>query len=154
DAQIGLLDAHAQSVLADQPLAYYRFDEASGTTLMNFGTAGTAGNGTDGPTVSLGDPGLVPLLGYAAGFNNSNSTVVIPAFGTFSNLTFEVWAKPRSFIVTSPANPPHSSYNSIYTTDIYAPGALHTHFHNGPFWEVAIAPSDYDIELGGDPGPF
>jgi uncharacterized repeat protein (TIGR03803 family) len=157
DEQFSLAhDAHAQSVLADQPLVYYRFDEAGGTTALNLGTAGAAGNGTYGDTVALGNPSLVPAFGFAAGFNNSNSMIAVPALGTNNQVTIEVWAKPRSFGVRSPGSPPHSSYNSIYTADNYVSGALHTHFFGqwpSQRWQVAINPSHTDIEFG-NPGWF
>ncbi len=146
-----LLEAHAQSILADQPLIYYRFDEASGTTAWNLGTAGAAGNGTYNATVSLGNPSLVPAFGFAAGFNNSNSMIAVPALGSNNQVTIEVWARPRSFGVTSPGNPPHSSYNSIYTADDYVSGALHTHFVGqspSQRWQVAINPNHTDIDFG------
>ncbi len=89
-------------------------------------------------------------FGYAAGFNNTNSSVAVPALGAYNQITIEVWAKPRSFGAAGPGNP-HSGYNSIYTTDNYVPGALHTHFINtfpNQRWQLAINPSHTDIEAG------
>lgn len=152
DAQISTsLNAYAESVLADQPLVYYRFDEANGNTALNSGFLGAPANGTYNATVSLGNPSLVPAFGFAAGFNNTDSSVAVPALGTNNRVTIEFWAKPRTFGVTSPGNPPHSRYNSIYTADNYVPGALHTHFID-PFpnqrWQLAINPSHTDFEAG------
>ena len=152
DAQISVpLDAYARSVLTDQPMLYYRFDEASGATVLNSGTTGAAGNGTYNATVSLGNPSLVPAFGLAAGFSNSNSMIAVPALGTFNQVTIEVWARPRSFAVANPSSPNHSGYNSIYTADNYVSGALHTHFINSSpsqQWQLAISPSDFDIVTG------
>ena len=137
------LDAYAQSVLADQPLVYYRFDEASGTIALNSGTLGAAANATYNATVSLSNPSLVPRFGYAAGFNNTNSGVAVPAQGSHTEFTIEVWANTHTFGVSSPGYS-HSHYNSIYTTDTWSPGALHTHYINsygsGHFhqWQLAI----------------
>ncbi len=152
DAQISTsLNAYAESVLADQPLVYYRFDEASGTSALNSGFLGAPANGTYNATVSLGNTSLVPAFGFAAGFNNTNSSVAVPALGTNNQVTIEFWTKPRTFGVTSPGNPFHSGYNSIYTADNYVPGALHTHFI-GQFpnqrWQLAINPSHTDFEAG------
>jgi uncharacterized repeat protein (TIGR03803 family) len=86
DAQINtVLYAYAQSVLADQPLVYYRFDEASGNTALNSGVLGAAGNGTYNATVALGNPSLVPVFGSAAGFNKSNSAVAVPRWAPTTN---------------------------------------------------------------------
>jgi uncharacterized repeat protein (TIGR03803 family) len=156
DAQISTsLYGYAQSVLADQPLVYYHFDEASGATALNSGSLGTAANGTYNATVSLGNPSLVPAFGYAAGFNNTNSGVAVPALGSYSQLTIEAWAKPHSFGVGGPGNP-HSVYNSIYTDDIWTTGALHTHIINNglPFHEYEFAingnnPIQFDVGNSG-----
>lgn len=146
---------YAESVLADQPVLYYRFDEVSGTTALNFGSMGGAGNGTYNAMVALGNPSLLPTFGLAAGFNNSNSSVAVPALGTNNQVTIEFWAKPRSFGVTSFGNP-HTVANSIYTADAWVPGALHTHFvNNGPSfhqYEFAIngnSPSGFDVANSG-----
>jgi hypothetical protein len=80
-----VLYAYAQSVLADQPLVYYRFDEASGNTALNSGVLGAAGNGTYNATVALGNPSLVPVFGSAAGFNKSNSAVAVPRWAPTTN---------------------------------------------------------------------
>ena len=152
------LDAYAQSVLADQPLVYYRFDEASGGIALNSGSLGAAANGTYNASVSLGNPSLVPAFGFAAGFNNSNSAVAVPALGSYSQFTIELWAKPKSFGVTSPGNPPHAAYNSIYTADTWAAGALHTHFVNlsGHYrqWQLAINGNNPLEVYAGNPVPI
>jgi hypothetical protein len=107
----------------------------------------------------LGNPGLVPAFGLAAGFNNTNSSVAVTALGTNNQFTLEVWANPRSFGATSPGNPPHTGYNSIYTTDNWVPRALHTHFinFNGPSfiqWELAINGNSPTAVAVGTPGLF
>jgi hypothetical protein len=134
--------AYSESVLADQPLVYYRFDEVGGVTAENLGTAGVMANGTYNATVLLGNPSLVPAFGLAAGFNNTNSSVAVPALGTNSQFTVEFWLKPRTVGRVSSADP-HSIYSSIYTADLWEFGALHTHLigdrsDNGN-WEWAIA---------------
>ncbi len=147
------LNAYAESVLADQPLVYYRFDEASGNVALNSGILGAPASGTYNATVSLGNPGLVPAFGYAAGFNNTNSSVAVPALGTFTNVTIEAWLKPRSFGLAGPGNP-HTGYNAIYTTDNWVAGSLHTHFINfsGRQFEFAIngnSPSEFGVGNSG-----
>jgi uncharacterized repeat protein (TIGR03803 family) len=146
------LNAYAQSVMADQPLVYFRFDETSGTLAFNSGSLGASANGTYSAAVSLGNLSLVPAFGYAAGFDNTNSDVAVPALGSYTQFTIELWARPRTL------GHPQSWWRSIYTTDNFDIGALHTHFLNRlrykPTWQLAIngnAPRDLEV---GDSGLF
>ena len=72
-------------------------------TALNSGSLGAVANGTYNSTVSLGNPSLVPVFGFAAGFDNSNSAVAVPALGTYSRFTTEAWAKPHSVGAGHPA---------------------------------------------------
>jgi uncharacterized repeat protein (TIGR03803 family) len=131
--ELQAIDTYAQSVLADEPLIYYRFEERNTSVAFNSGFRGIVGDGEYNADVSLGNLSLVPLLGNAAGFNNTNSGVAVPALGNYSQMTIEAWVKPRSFVGDLNAG----LFDSIYTTDDWVPGALHTHFisqYNGlPF---------------------
>jgi uncharacterized repeat protein (TIGR03803 family) len=148
--QVGPGYAYAQSVLADEPLIYYRFAETNGTVALNSGFLGAPGDGTYNDTVSVGNPSLAPLLGYAAGFNNTNSGVSVPALGAYSQITIEAWLKPRGF-------PRDNIFDSIYTTDNWVPGALHTHLVDRTFshqFEFSINGNDPQWINAGYPALF
>jgi alpha-tubulin suppressor-like RCC1 family protein len=124
------LYTHANSVIADQPLVYYRFDEAAGSTALNEGTLGSAGDGSYNSNVSLGNPSILPSFGSAAGFNNTNSGVAVPALGSYSQLTLEAWVKPRSLATTPFVYDWTCDYDAIYARDVWVPGSLHFQFYS------------------------
>ena len=93
--------SYAQAVLADGPAAYWRLDEASGST---------AGDATGGPNagvipgvVGLGQPGALADGNTAVQFNGSDaSRIAVPgtsrlsAINGTSALTMEAWINPQS----------------------------------------------------------
>lgn len=87
---------YQNQVLSDHPLAYWRFDETSGATATNLGSFLTTLNGTYS-NVALGQTSAFAGLDTAAGFNGSNSQVLIPYAGgalaiSGSNpFTVELW---------------------------------------------------------------
>lgn len=93
---------YAQTVLADNPLVYYQFNESSGATVA----VDSSGNGNNGAytDVALANTGATANLGTAAGFNGSSSYVATPAFGSAYSLggsgnnqfTIEFWFNPQS----------------------------------------------------------
>jgi hypothetical protein len=104
DASSGAVPPYVAAVLADNPIAYYRLDETSGTTVYN--SAPTAApNGTFARNVTLGatagplanDPGDV-----AASFSTSGGMDSDLTFGQdFSFLgvtpfTIELWVNPTT----------------------------------------------------------
>lgn len=84
-------------VLADSPLIFYRFGEASGTVAANLGTLGAGSNGLYQGTLTQGVAG--PLVGDAttatylapAGGNVKFDSTAISALGDFS---IEAFVKP------------------------------------------------------------
>lgn len=69
---------YSSAVLADNPIAYYRLDETSGTTATNLGTAGAAADGTyvNIPGVTnLSDYGVAGPRGGYPGFESTNNSV-------------------------------------------------------------------------------
>jgi uncharacterized repeat protein (TIGR03803 family) len=148
--RVGRIHAYAQSVLGDRPLVYYRFNETNSSVALNSGLFGEAVNGTYGATVSLGDPSLVPAFGYAAGFNNTNTDVAVPALGSHPRITIEAWLKPRS-------SARFDYFDSIYATDDWTPGALHTHLvdrFSFPEFEFSINGNDPQWVNPGAPSLF
>jgi len=82
------LAAYQDEVLADNPVAYYRFEETSGTTA--FDTA----NSNDGSYVNgvlLNQPGA-PALGKAASFDGIDDYVSTPRTVS-TDFTLEAWVK-------------------------------------------------------------
>jgi hypothetical protein len=90
-------------VLADNPVAYYRFSEASGTTAANSAAVSGAINGTYTNGVSLNQPslaGLTPAPVTAAGFNGANNYVLASGLNgpganqvNGLNFTLETWIR-------------------------------------------------------------
>src|SRR5437763_1786933 len=71
-------DAYAAEVKADNPIGYWRLNETSGTTANDL--SGNGNNGTYGPGVTLGQPGLPPGVpgDKAALFDGLNGRIVVP----------------------------------------------------------------------------
>jgi hypothetical protein len=87
--------AYAAEVLADSPIAYWRMDETSGTTMVD-----SSGNGRDGTysnTPTLGATSLLPANGgTAVGFNGSDEYATVAhnsALNGSGAFTFEAWLK-------------------------------------------------------------
>jgi hypothetical protein len=86
------------SVLADNPIAYWRLGETSGTTAGNIGTLGSAVDGTYEGGVTLGAGGLVTGdTNPAASFDGSSDYVAIPSHDDinlgedYTARTVELW---------------------------------------------------------------
>jgi hypothetical protein len=75
------------TVLADAPVAYYRFEEAAGTTALDSSGNGHPGTYTSGPL--LAQTGL-PQLGLAVSFDGINDHVVTPRT-VATDFTLELW---------------------------------------------------------------
>ena len=84
------------TVLADAPVAYYRFEEAAGTSALDSSGNGNTGTYTNGPL--LAQAGL-PQLGLAVSFDGINDHVVTPRT-VATDFTLELWLRTTA---TSPA---------------------------------------------------
>lgn len=86
--------AYRNTILADNPVAYWELDETTGTTAAD--SAGTPQNGTY-QNVVLGQPSAFPNLGTSAQFNGSTSRVQAAANSVFElgtgDFSVELWAK-------------------------------------------------------------
>jgi uncharacterized repeat protein (TIGR01451 family) len=87
---------YSQTVLADAPAGYWRFGEASGTSLTD--SSGNANNGTYLNGVALGAPGaLLPAdTNTAATYDGVNDSGRVPhaaSLNTASTFTLEGWVK-------------------------------------------------------------
>jgi hypothetical protein len=85
---------YSTAILADNPLAYYQFNETSGTDATDSTTNGNNGTYVDG--MSLGNTSLA-TLGTAVGFDSTTNHVAVPDMGPLSEITFEVWLKPTTY---------------------------------------------------------
>ena len=87
---------YSAEVLKDGPIHYYRFEEASGTTIADGGTPGGA-PGTISGGVTLGKPSITSALGRAAHFDGVNNTFVeLGVFHPGDSMTVEAWASEDS----------------------------------------------------------
>ncbi len=88
---------YQEQVLADNPIAYWRLGELSGTTAENIGSLGIVVDGTYLGGVALGLDGLIGSSDKAAGFNDVSAYVSIPndpainTGGPYTEKTFELW---------------------------------------------------------------
>ncbi len=115
--------SYADSVKADNPVVYYRFEESPGATVA--ADSSGAGNNGSYTNISLGNPSAAAMLGYSAGFSGSSSSyVAVPPLGSAiyslggsgnNQVTVEAWIDPAQL----------SGADSIYTVDTYNTGILH-----------------------------
>lgn len=84
------------TVLADAPVAYYRFEEVAGTSALDSSGNGNTGTYNNGPL--LAQAGL-PQLGLAVAFDGIDDHVVTPRT-VATDFTLELWLRTTA---TSPA---------------------------------------------------
>ncbi len=114
---------YSDAVLADNPFAYYRFEELSGTTATNSGSMGAAGNGTYVNSPTLG----TTLIGAPVGLGNSvglvgSPYVDVPSLGgNHSQLSVEAWVNTNGVA--------GGCCTSIFHTDSWGNNALGRSLH-------------------------
>jgi hypothetical protein len=95
--------AYSSTVLSDQPVAYWRLGETSGTTAVD---ASGHVNGTYSGGVTLGQPGALSTdTNTAALFNGSTGVVTAPdstALRLNGAFTIEFWGKQKTFVNSWP----------------------------------------------------
>ena len=77
------------TVLADAPVAYYRFEEVAGTSALDSSGNGNTGTYANGPLLAQAGQ---PLLGLAVFFDGINDHVVTPRT-VATNFTLELWLR-------------------------------------------------------------
>ncbi len=85
----------AASVVADQPLAYWRLDDTNTTTLIARDYVGGY-DGTYDPSVTLGQPSGIPGdSDFSATFNASGGVIVpyTPDLNPYTTFSLEAWAR-------------------------------------------------------------
>jgi hypothetical protein len=102
--------AYQDEVLADNPVAYYRFEETSGTTAID---TANSNDGTYVNGVLLNQPSA-PALGKAASFDGINDYVSTPRTVS-TDFTLEAWVK-----TTAPSLTGSQSYdgNGLLWSDV------------------------------------
>lgn len=106
DVPTDATDTYRAAVLADNPVAYYRLDETSGTTLVD-----ASGNGRDGTYVALPPKGA-PLAANTDGSSNAyantgkHATVPYAAWMTTTALSLEFWINNPASLGTVLQRPP------------------------------------------------
>ncbi|TMK79966.1 MAG: hypothetical protein E6G45_02105 [Actinobacteria bacterium] len=95
---------YRKQVLADEPIAYWRLGEASGTSAADL--TGNGNTGTYAGGVTLGAAGaLAGDSDTAASFDGVNDDVTVPhtaALNLNDSFSIEFWAKQTSFTNTTP----------------------------------------------------
>ena len=96
--------AYSNQVLADEPLAYWRLGEPSGTSAAD--ASGNGNTGTYGGSPTLGATGaLAGDTDTATSFDGVNDNVSVPnnaALNLNGSFSIEFWAKQTSFTNTTP----------------------------------------------------
>ena len=90
------LAAYQDEVLADNPVAYYRFEETSGTTAND--ASGNSNSGAYNNGVLLGQPSA-PALGNAARFDGVND-YVSTSRTVSTDFTLELWINTTASSLT------------------------------------------------------
>lgn len=96
---VATADARAQystTVLSDNPLAYYRLEEGTGsTTAADAAPAAGSNNGAlNGGTLSFGDPGIVNGSFAATSFGPGNGRIFVPGFDKLgTGYSVEYWLR-------------------------------------------------------------
>ena len=87
--------AYSDTILADSPVRYYRFNETSGTTAEDF--SGNSADGTYEGGVTLGYAGAIPGdIDSAVSLDGTSGNVSIPTTAIFTshNFSIEAWIHP------------------------------------------------------------
>jgi len=86
-AQAGTI-SYRNTVLANNPIVYYEFDEASGTTADNIGSGGATNDGTIVGSVTVNQ---ATFLNGGTAYDFGGGRVTAAAFSTQTEWTVEAW---------------------------------------------------------------
>lgn len=124
---------YAATVLEDQPLVFYRFEETAGPTAANVGSLGAAADATYAETgIALGQPGATAELGKAVDLDGLAGFVQVPDLGVGPQpaASVEFWLRRRS-------NP--ASITAVYANDGFETYDLHLNLVSGGRFEFAVS---------------
>lgn len=126
---------YSASILADNPLGYWRLNETSGSTAVNSGSLGAVADGTYTNGVTQGISGATIDGDKAASFDGADDYVLLPGvWGGTTAGTIEAWVNVN--------NPTNSVFRAIVSStntnfahfQLYSPGATgQTGFYGGGF---------------------
>src|SRR5208283_1406991 len=93
------------TILADNPIAYYRLEETTGTTAFDSSASGqfpgTYNSSTDGLYPILGEPGIdTNSILLSAADPSSVTAGYYSEFNQQAPFSFEIWARPTSTSAT------------------------------------------------------
>ena len=136
---------YRDEVLADDPVSYWRFNEASGTTFVD---DKGANNGTYIGPVSLGQPGAIVSdpTNKSASFNGTSAALSVPdssSLDASSAVSVEVWMKrekggvPYQAVVGKPLNGQSKFEN--YSIWLNASNQVRAYFGNGTTYATAFS---------------
>jgi len=130
-AQAGIYDA---AVLADNPFAYYRFEDGAGPTATD-----SSGNGNNGTyfNIALGQASAAPNLGSSGGFSLADNRLDVPVLGSYPQHTVELWIYATSL----------GGLRSMFSTDAWGSNRLHYNL-NGAQVEHAMAAPTQNVNTG------
>ncbi|MFN0130737.1 MAG: LamG-like jellyroll fold domain-containing protein [Verrucomicrobiales bacterium] len=117
---------YAQRVLADGPLAYYRFEERTGVVAVDSSTSGKHGIYTG--DLGFGTPSFHTNLGSAADL--TGGYIAIPNTGSFAESTAEVWLQLDAG--------GEACCTSIASAGDWTTNALHWNLTGGNVFEHAV----------------
>ncbi len=127
-------DVYGKTVIADEPLVYYRCDESGGLTARNLGRLGSAGEGSYAPSgVQFGGPSAFTGLGSAIWLDGFEGHVAVPALNEpLAQMTIELWLS-RTY--------DWPGLTALVANDAWQSGALHLNLVEaspGPLVEFAV----------------
>jgi len=135
-------DAYGRSVIQDQPLVYYRFEETSGNVVQNLGSLGSSGDGVypDFGVVHA-QPSAFNDLGNAVMLDGMNGYIGLPNLEqpAMSQFTVELWLN-RTY--------DWPGLTALLANDGWANGFLH--------FNLVTSDSETQVEfaVNGNPAPF
>lgn len=92
--------SYSDLVESDNPVAYWKLDESSGSTASNAGSLGSVANGTYGSAHTKAQPPLVGSSGTAVRFSGGQVSLSnvngINRSGPFVEKTIELWFRPNT----------------------------------------------------------
>lgn len=121
---------YSSEVLADSPLAYYRLDETSGTTMADSSGNGRAGAYVGGP--SLGQPALL----------NDGLASIATSSGKYAQTPYGAWMQVSALTVEAWIRVTDSGSISIV--------ARHASVTNGGIWDLQLSAMKVQFRLFND----
>ena len=143
-------DGVAGDILTDNPLAYWRLSETSGTSLANLGSRPAKGQALNGPLLGQEGPRPLAFGGFESDnrgvrFDGINDRIDVPADPASNPPSFsiEAWARPLAAggrlqsVVTCRNSSPTRGF-AVYAGD---DGRWQLSLGNGATWSVAVGPA-------------